>query len=1322
MTSDKTKSRHRREEAGEKSAAGGNSLNALKVISDAVYNALDFHTLIKEASRAMEKLFGVPLIAVSVLDDSEKNLDLLYSTSLDLVSARQARHLPLQNSLTGITIACRDVIISDNIAHDERINPAVRESLKREGWQSVVSLPLLFHNQVLGAMNLFFSQKRSFRKSERETFLLIGKIIGLAMADARHISQIETDISSIVMTEEALRQSNSSLAAINTISDVVHRSLDFNTVLSNAARAMDKLFKAPSVNIFLINQEENCLELVHNSVPDAEEGLRATARLPLTGNFTSLAVLQKEVVICEDISINECLVPEAREALLRWGRKSCLSLPLLFHNQVLGAMNLFFQEKRTFTQSERETFLSIGKTIGLALANARHASRIEAEIAEKKRVDEVLRQSNDSLKTINLISDAVYHSLDFDTVVKKAAAAMDEFFHAPSVSVFMLNEKRQCLEQVFASNPNLEAARLIRTLPVSGGSITALTVAGKEVVVCEDVAKDEQMRPEVRKAILKWGRRSIISLPLLFHNQVLGAMNLFFQEKRTFTQSERETFLSIGKTIGLAMANARHVNRIEAEIAERQRAEEALRESEAKYRGIFDNAAEGIFQSTLEGRFITVNPALVRILGYDSVADLLNGINSLPDQFYVNPAQRNEFLKLMSRQGFVKDFESMAWRKDKTVIAISINAHAVLDERGKLLHYEGILSDVTEKKRIGELQRAKEVAEAATRAKSEFLANMSHEIRTPMNAVIGFSGLALQLSLPSQLRDYLKKIDSAARLLLGLLNDILDFSKIEAGKLQLENLPFRLDELMNNIMGMISIRALEKRIGLYYKADDNVPNALIGDSLRLGQVLLNLANNAVKFTREGHVLINVHLVKEEVSRCKLNFVIRDTGIGISDENMGNLFLPFGQADTSITRNFGGTGLGLVICKRLVEMMDGEVRVQSEPGKGSSFSFTAFFGLPAESENDLPSVRAGSKARQSREQRDSKKKLAGAKILLVEDNVINQEVAAGILAGAGLIIDVAGNGSEAVAAVQKSSYDIVLMDVQMPVMSGYEATGLIRRDARFQDLPVIAMTAHAGSTAKTACLAAGMNDYISKPIEPEQLFKVLSRWIRPDFSGRKSSPATKKFKRAGSALPGKLPGIDITSALRRLGGNEDLLIRLLRTFLRNQKETGAALKKALNANDYKTARRLAHTVKGVAGNLSAMKLFEAAGRLEELISRGKAAHPAKLLPLFNDAMAEVFSSITIMEKKQKKGGKEQTGKKAGNKKAAALLLTKLNNLLAQNNLEATVVFKSLTPFIDTGAYGDDWRKIEERIDELDFAGAQKALRRIALKTGLAGGGK
>ena len=1315
----KSRIKNRREEAGSRGTPEENSLNVLNVISDAVHDSLDFHTLIKQSAHAVEKLFDVPLVAVSVLDDVEKNLNLIYSTSPELISARRARQLPLQNSLTGITIAKLDVIISDNIAHDERINPEIRDNLKKEGWHSVVSLPLLFHNQALGTMNLFFSQQRNFQKNERKTFLLIGRIIGLAMADTRHISQIETDTSSIIMTEAALRQSNTSLKAINTISDVVYRSFNFNTVLTNAAAALDKLFKVPSVNIFLLNEEENCLELVHNSVPDAEEGLRATARLPLTGNFTSLAVARQEVVVCEDISTSEYMVPEARKALLRWGRKSCLSLPLLFHNQVLGAINLFFEEKRTFNQSERDTFLSIGKTIGLALANARHVGRIEAEIAEKKRAEEALRQNNDSLKTINLISDALYHSLDFDTVVKKAAAAMDEFFHAPSVSVFMLNEKRQCLEQVFASNPDLEAARLIRTLPLSGGSITALTVAGKEVVVCEDVTKDTRMRPEVRAAIIKWGRQSIISLPLLFHNQVLGAMNLFFKEKRTFTQSEREAFLSIGKAIGLAMANARHVSRIEAEITERKKAEETALASEAKYRGIFDNAAEGIFQSTLAGRFITVNPALVRILGYDSAQDLLTGINNLKDQFYTNPAQRDVFLSLMTEQGFVKNFELKAYRKDKTVIEVSINAHAARDEKGKLLHCEGILSDITEKKRIEELKIAKEAAETSTKAKSDFLANMSHEIRTPLNAIIGFSGLALKLKLSSQLRDYLTRIDISSRLLLGLLNDILDFSKIEAGKFTMEMRPFRLDELTNNIMGIISVKAREKGIGLTCNTAADVPNNLVGDSLRLGQVLLNLANNAVKFTREGHILIKVYLVNKDESRCKLNFTVRDTGIGISEKNMANLFQPFSQADASITRNFGGTGLGLVICKRLVEMMEGEVHAQSEPGKGSCFSFTAVFGLAAA--GDFPSPRAGSKIRQSKAPGKGKKILAGARVLLVEDNIINQEVAIGIMAGAGLIIDVVENGRKAVAAVKKSSYDIVLMDIQMPVMSGYEATELIRKDAHLQDLPVIAMTAHATSDTKTACLAAGMNDYISKPIDPEQLFEVLRRWIKKDLSGRWEKPAI-KINRTGSLLPAELPGIDLNSALRRLGGNEDLLIKLLQTFLRTHKNTGTDIKEALKSNDYKKAQRLAHTIKGVAGNLAAEKLSETAGRLEELINRGKAAHPAKLLSLFSDALAEVFSSITNMEKKQKKTGKEKTGEKSGNKKTAALLLAKLNNLLAQNNLEAAVVFKSLTPYIDKNVYGDDWRRIEESIDGLDFAGARKALRRIAKKTGLVGGGK
>ena len=325
-------------------------------------------------------------------------------------------------------------------------------------------------------------------------------------------------------------------------------------------------------------------------------------------------------------------------------------------------------------------------------------------ISDTLTAEEALRQSNASLTIINTISDALYHSLDFDTVVRKAAKVMDDIFHAPSVSVFMLNEKENRLDQLFASDPDIEPARLIRTLPLERGSLTALAVARREIVICCDVVKDEIMRPDVRAAIIKWGRKTILTLPLLFHDQVWGAMNLFFAEKRNFTPSELETFSSIGKTIGLALANARHVSQLEKEMAERKRAEAALRESEAKYRGIFDNAVEGIFQTTISGKVITANPALALILGYDSPEDLLGSINNLKDQLYVVPDKREEFLMRMGTEGFVKEFEFKAYRKDKTITDVCINSHKILDENGNLLYFEGVMTDVTEKKRMDYLE------------------------------------------------------------------------------------------------------------------------------------------------------------------------------------------------------------------------------------------------------------------------------------------------------------------------------------------------------------------------------------------------------------------------------------------------------------------------------------------------------------------------------------------------------------------------------------------------------------------------------------------
>jgi PAS domain S-box-containing protein len=316
--------------------------------------------------------------------------------------------------------------------------------------------------------------------------------------------------------------------------------------------------------------------------------------------------------------------------------------------------------------------------------------------------EEELRQKNASLQVINMISNALYLSLDFDTVVKEAAKAMDEFFHSPSVSIFMLNEKEHRLDQVFASDPDIEPARLIRTLPLGRGSLTALSVARKKIVICEDTSKDKIMRPDVRAAIIKWGRKTILSLPLLFHDQVLGAMNLFFAEKRTFTQSEQETFLSIGKTIGLALTNARHVSLLEAEIAERKKAECALSESENKYRNIFNNSTEGISQSTPEGKILTCNQALADILGYDSPEDLAACIKNLGTDLFVQPERRQEFLDLMKKDGFVRGFEYKAYRKDHSIIDIMINADTIMDEKHSDLYFQGALRDITELKRYQE--------------------------------------------------------------------------------------------------------------------------------------------------------------------------------------------------------------------------------------------------------------------------------------------------------------------------------------------------------------------------------------------------------------------------------------------------------------------------------------------------------------------------------------------------------------------------------------------------------------------------------------------
>ncbi len=940
--------------------------------------------------------------------------------------------------------------------------------------------------------------------------------------------------------------------------------------------------------------------------------------------------------------------------------------------------------------------------------------------------------------------------------------------------------------------------------------------------------------------------RQILIIPVLHQSVLVGILELATLN----TVSERQQAL-LDALVPATAANAQILSanlKTRALLEHTRLQAEVLAVVEERSRLILSSVDEGICGLDTEGHMTFVNTAGARMLGY--APEELVGV-PLHDRVHYahpdgSPFPREECsMYKTSRDGLSRVVsDEVLWRKDGSSFPAEYSTTAILKGEtaiGTVVAFR----DISERLQAqAELLAAKEVAEAATKAKSDFLANMSHEIRTPMNAILGMTHLALKTDLSPKQADYLNKVKSAAQSLLGIINDILDFSKIEAGKLDIEKTEFEFENALDNLSIVVGHKAQDKKLEFLISAQHNIPPNLVGDPLRLGQILINLVNNAIKFTDHGEVMLIVAIEEQLEDRVKLKFTVRDSGIGMTPEQCSRLFQAFSQADSSTTRKYGGTGLGLSISKRLVEMMEGTIWAESEAGVGSKFHFTAWFGIGAGRKQkhfvpDLAGIRTlivddNEQARailtemlggfalrsesvasgedaireiaaadsqdpyrlvlmdwymhpmdgleasriikrndrlknipkivmvtafgredireqaekigvdgyllkpvnasllydtlvdlfgvpvsddepsRARKDKPGEHNATGIRILLVEDNEMNQQVATELLQSSGAIVTVANHGGEAVKFLtengQPAPFDVVLMDIQMPVMDGITATRLLRTHPHLANLPIIAMTAHALVEERQRCIDAGMNDHIAKPIDPDAMFSTILRWASPKAQPAPAPQAAAAKPADEVALP-PIAGVNVADGINRVAGNRRLYRDLLSQFAAKQAAAATEVATALDDNDRPTAERIAHTVKGVAGNLGITEVQAAAQKLEKAIKEEQASVPG-LLDQFAIVLRVHVNAINEAMRDSMPPPEVELPPAPFNGERSSQAVGRLRTLLEASDADASEAFHDLQIAVAAVVEKSSLDALNDTINNFEFEQALAKLDEIA----------
>ncbi|MDP1596537.1 MAG: response regulator [Methylotenera sp.] len=806
--------------------------------------------------------------------------------------------------------------------------------------------------------------------------------------------------------------------------------------------------------------------------------------------------------------------------------------------------------------------------------------------------------------------------------------------------------------------------------------------------------------------------RSCASIPMLNKHSTYARLEVYSNKFHAFDEHVVSLLHTIVKIISFALDSIEASNVFNHQlqrgvISTETNALTEVNNENNNFWFFLDQNPTCILITNIQGEIEFVNKQYLNHTGY-SKEDLIGKNPRIIQSGHTDKAVYSDMWQCLN-QGLSWSGELSNRTKSGREYATWTQIVPIYQKNGILANYLSIQEDFTQKKiesaelvahrcnleelvreRGLELEHARQRAESANRFKSTFIANMSHEIRTPMNAIIGLTYLLQKKTVDVDKLAKLNKISTAARHLLGIINDILDLSKIESGKLNVVYKDFDIKEMLDNVIDMAAEKAQDKGLVLNFEVDSNIPERIHGDSLRLGQILINYITNAIKFTIQGEINVAIKMVKEDETELVLHFSVQDAGIGLTNEQQQQLFQPFQQADSSTSRKFGGTGLGLAISKQLATLMQGEVGLESQYGLGSTFWFTAKVNR---------CNTATSKEVLNTEQRIR----ASARGLVVDDNVINQEVALELLQSFGLVVDVASNGKEAVEKFQTNHYDLILMDMQMPIMDGLEATRQIRTLLAGRELPILAMTANAFDEDRQRCLQAGMNDHVSKPVDPAKLFHTLARWIPESAPTVASTPQPPQ-----QSLPvTETNHINLVLGLKYFNGKLPSYLCMLYKFSHTHGGDVRQIKQALDDHDLKLAERLAHSLKGVSATLGLWQVQSVAYDLERKINGS--ANRNELDYLLDD-LAQVLT-VSCDEINAMHINNEKPTLVDVDPAYFKALIQKLKSQLAHDDLMATKTWNELESLF-TEAIGENLTDpLNKKIQTFDFCGALESLQAI-----------